>query len=89
MCPLAVALILRDGATVVSGSESMKIHPHGPDQLAKELHSTDMGDVSPDEIRKDMRTSPDLYFVDHVAACDQDGSLPMSEVAWRRACQAA
>jgi len=48
-----------------------------------------MGDVTPAEILGDMRAHPDLYFPDHMAACKRNGTLPMSELAWRRACRSA
>lgn len=67
----------------------MRPHPHDPEQLAKELHRSDMGGVTPAEILGDMRAHPDLYFPDHMAACKRNGTLPMSELAWRRACRSA
>lgn len=87
MCLQTVALILRDGATVMSRSEStMKFHPHDPEQLAHELKD-ELEGVTPAEILGDMRAHPDLYFPDHTAACKRDGTLPLSRVAWRRACR--
>lgn len=66
----------------------MKPHPHNPDRLARELHD-ELEGVTPAEILSDMRTHPDLYFSDHTAACQRDGTLPLSAVGWRRACRAA
>lgn len=66
----------------------MKAHPHNPDSLAHELEG-ELEGVTPAEILNDMRTHPDLYFPDHAAACQRDGLLPLSALAWRRACLAA
>lgn len=66
----------------------MKVHPHNPDRLAQELVG-ELEGVTPAEILGDMRAHPDLYLADHEAACQRDGLLPLSDIAWRRACRAA
>lgn len=61
----------------------MKAHQIDPYRLAELLD----GDVPPEEYVADMREYPEIYFVDHLQACRDQGVLPLSEVAWRRACR--
>lgn len=67
----------------------MKTHPHDPIQLAQALHVSDLPELPVEEVLADMRAHPEMYFPDHAAACRQDGTLPLSSLAWRRACRAA
>lgn len=67
----------------------MKAHPHDPHNLARALGSGDMKDLPTEDVLADIREYPDLYFPDHVGACHRDGILPLTALAWRRACRAA
>lgn len=66
----------------------MKAHPYDPHHLAQAI-GTQGEDLTPTDVLADMREFPDLYFPDHVVACHRDGVLPLSALAWRRACLAA
>lgn len=66
----------------------MKSHAINPRALAQRL-SPEVPDLTPDDLLLDMKSHPELYYADHVAASRSDGLLPLSDVAWRRVCLGA
>ena len=66
----------------------MKPHPVNPDVLADVL-SDDEQDLTADDWLKDIVANPDLYYADHVEESEERGVLPLSALAWRRACLVA
>lgn len=67
----------------------MKPHPHDPRRLADAMRERELEELSTAEVLADIRANPEIYFSDHLDACRRDGVLPLSELAWRRACLAA
>lgn len=63
----------------------MRSHPCDPRYVADVWAS----ELPVDEALADMREYPDLYYCDHVQLSKERKTLPLSEQAWRRACQAA
>lgn len=64
----------------------MKSHPYGPSVLAESLGEQELADLPVAALLADMRAFPGLYYPEHLDACQNGGMLPLSEVAWRRAC---
>lgn len=61
----------------------MVIQVIGPRQVAETL--TDPADpdaLSVDELARDIREQPDLYYPDYVAACEADGIDPLPLGMW-------
>lgn len=58
-----------------------------PRTLAHELARDDA--LSSEAWLGDITTHPDLYYSDYVEICREQGVLPLSMRAWRRACHQA
>lgn len=63
----------------------MKKHPASPYALAVHLAE---GEPFEDMLQ-DIRDDPDLYYNDHVDYSEEQGTLPLSDVAWRNTCLAS
>lgn len=73
------------GAVVMSENGLIvKAHPVDPRALAREL--ADEG-IESGELLGDIEEHPDLYYSDHVHLSQEQGVLPLSDTAWRRACR--
>lgn len=78
------------GAIIMFGDgwNPMKPHPLGPKQLAHFFTAQSGLELSVQDWIDDMKSFPSLYYADHVDLSRQGGLLPLSGVAWQRACRA-
>ena len=64
----------------------MRTHSVGPNRLAALLAADDPTPHYVEDLLADIRSDPDLYYPDHVAACRMRRMLPLSPQAWRSMC---